>query len=289
MIEHRRRRVLGLAAIVAASLQLPVRSLTSRATADEPPSEVSRAKPGAVEAPTRIVASQKPLADQGGPKPARAAGARLTRRRLEAVEMLKAILGGSQMGPGEGWFHDGELSRGWPWLARRCGAGLDDRIGIDTFVGPVELFDRLDRDRDGWIDRGDFDWSYQSPWVKLSSAAAGRFRAIDLNSNGRVSKAEWGKFFDRAGASKDHLTPDDFRDALIAPSKKPEGPPPDMPTTLTLITGLLKGEVGSVFEGPRVGELAPEFVLPTIDRKAAVDFHQIRGKRPVVLVFGSFT
>jgi hypothetical protein len=39
----------------------------------------------------------------------------------------------------------------------------------------------------------------------------------------------------------------------------------------------------------RVGELAPDFALPTIDHKAEVRLSSFRGKQPVVLVFGSYT
>jgi hypothetical protein len=39
----------------------------------------------------------------------------------------------------------------------------------------------------------------------------------------------------------------------------------------------------------RVGDPAPEFVLPTVDRKSEVRLSEFRGKQPVVLVFGSYT
>jgi hypothetical protein len=39
----------------------------------------------------------------------------------------------------------------------------------------------------------------------------------------------------------------------------------------------------------RVGELAPDFVLTTVDHKADVRLASLRGDRPVVLVFGSYT
>jgi hypothetical protein len=39
----------------------------------------------------------------------------------------------------------------------------------------------------------------------------------------------------------------------------------------------------------RVGETAPDFVLPTLDRRSQVRLASFRGKRPVVLVFGSYT
>ena len=38
-----------------------------------------------------------------------------------------------------------------------------------------------------------------------------------------------------------------------------------------------------------VGEQAPDFTLPTIDRSQHVTLSEHRGERPVVLVFGSYT
>jgi hypothetical protein len=37
------------------------------------------------------------------------------------------------------------------------------------------------------------------------------------------------------------------------------------------------------------GDLAPDFRLPTLDRRSAVQLSSFRGDRPVVLVFGSYT
>jgi hypothetical protein len=39
----------------------------------------------------------------------------------------------------------------------------------------------------------------------------------------------------------------------------------------------------------RVGDAAPDFNLPTQDRKAQVQLASFRGSQPVVLVFGSYT
>jgi hypothetical protein len=38
-----------------------------------------------------------------------------------------------------------------------------------------------------------------------------------------------------------------------------------------------------------VGDSAPDFRLPTLDRKNSVQLASFRGDRPVVLVFGSYT
>jgi len=37
------------------------------------------------------------------------------------------------------------------------------------------------------------------------------------------------------------------------------------------------------------GETAPDFALPTLDRKQTVRLASFRGSKPVVLVFGSYT
>jgi len=39
----------------------------------------------------------------------------------------------------------------------------------------------------------------------------------------------------------------------------------------------------------QVGDPAPDFVLPTADRKAQVQLASFRGSKPVVLIFGSYT
>lgn len=39
----------------------------------------------------------------------------------------------------------------------------------------------------------------------------------------------------------------------------------------------------------RVGDIAPDFTLPTADRKSDVRLSSFRGRMPVVLVFGSYT
>ncbi len=39
----------------------------------------------------------------------------------------------------------------------------------------------------------------------------------------------------------------------------------------------------------RVGDSAPDFTLPKVDRSARVQLSSFRGRRPVVLVFGSYT
>jgi len=213
-------------------------------------------------------------------------------RSPEIVEMLTAVLGGSEMGPGEGWFHDGQSRYGWKWLASRHhvdpGGGVITR---EEFHGPPELFNRLDRDRDGKLTSSDFDWSERSAYAKAGRPSSSWFRSIDTNSNGRISRQEWQEFFAKAAHGKDYLTPDDLREAFPTTPPRPSTPPPkkDGPSPLTLLLGLLTGELGSMFEGPSVGQRAPDFALRTQDGKRQIRLSQYRGKKPVVLIFGSFT
>ena len=38
-----------------------------------------------------------------------------------------------------------------------------------------------------------------------------------------------------------------------------------------------------------VGDEAPDFALPTVDRSSTIRLSSFRGERPVVLIFGSYT
>jgi hypothetical protein len=207
--------------------------------------------------------------------------------RIEAVEMVTAIVNGSQMGPGEGWFHAGQSRYNWKWLAARYDKGGTGVITRKQFTGPAELFDRLDRNRDGVLTAEDFDWSERSPFSREAGMARMVFGRMDRDSNGRVSREEWEAFFKKAANGKDHLTPEDLREALFPPQKREAGK--DGPSPLVLLHGLLVGEIGSIHEGPALNAKTPDFTLPTEDGKTTLTLSDLRGRKPVVLIFGSFT
>jgi hypothetical protein len=206
----------------------------------------------------------------------------------EILEMMWAIANGSEMGPGEGWFHPAQGRYGWDWLTARYDADKDGRITREEFLGPGELFDRLDRDRDGVLTTKDFDWTDRSPFLRQMRTTSQWFRCIDANSNGRISHEEWQVFFARAAKGKDHLTREDLREALNPPVPPAESRAEE-PSRVVLIRGLLTGELGSMWEGPSINEQAPDFALRTQDGTRRVRLSEFRGKKPVVLVFGSFT
>jgi hypothetical protein len=207
----------------------------------------------------------------------------------EGVRMLIAILGGSKMGPGDGWFGPAESRYSWKWLADR--SGVDSKKGgipRSRFTGPDALFKRLDRNKDGVITADDFDWSDRNPYVQMSYFADRLFRRLNAHGNGRLTKDELAQFFDSAALGKDHLSIDDFRDALLG-GWGGGSRPTDMPSPATLVRGLFAGELGSMNEGPQLNELAPDFTLKTSDGKQTIQLAKVIQKKPVVIVFGSFT
>jgi hypothetical protein len=215
-------------------------------------------------------------------------------RKLEAVQMFEAILdNGADLGPGEGWFHPSQSRYGWNWLAARHKVDAKASIDKKAFRGTPELFERLDRNKDGVLNADDFDWSDRSAFARSSVPANMWFRALDTNSNGRVSREEWLALFDKASKGKGYLTADDLRQAFpLTPPPRPPTPPAnaksEMPSKATLIAGLFSGEIGSVFEGPGIGQKAPQFILKRADGTGTISLAQLN-KKPVVLIFGSFT
>jgi hypothetical protein len=209
----------------------------------------------------------------------------------EIIEMIQAIVKGSQMGPGDGWFHPGQSRFGWEWLAARHGIEPRGIIERSKFHGPPDLFQRLDRNRDGVLDATDFDWSERSPYLRQAGLASMWYSMIDTNSNGRISREEWEAYFTKLAKGKDYLTPEDLREALTPPSPPRSATPPRSagPSPAVLLKGLFHGELGSFFEGPNPGDFAPGFTLKTQDGKKQVSLAQYRGHKPVVLIFGNFT
>jgi hypothetical protein len=209
----------------------------------------------------------------------------------EAAEMFWVIVGGKMPMPGSAWFHPGETRYGWTWLTERHGIEKGGSIPRDKFQGSSEMFERLDRVKDGSLTAMDFDWSDTSMFNRMANMARNWFGMHDGNSNGKLTKEEWDKMFARASQTKGYLTPDDLRELfpLQPPARPANAKPPEMPSRWTLFNGLLSGEIGSMQEGPRLGEKAPDFNLRTHDGKGTIQLSKFRGAKPVVLIFGSFT
>jgi hypothetical protein len=205
----------------------------------------------------------------------------------EFAQVVLAVLNGSSLGPGEGWFKAGQSRYGWKWLGDRYDADGDGRITREKFTGSEDLFDRLDRDRDGAITKSDLDWAYSSPYWAQFRQANQILRRADANGDRKLSREEWDELFKELAGDKKHIDVDDLRLLLYPPSRKQ--PPYVEPSKEVLLRGLFNGELGSMSEGPRVSQAAPDFTLPTHDGKKTITLSDYRGRKPVVLVFGNFT
>lgn len=213
-------------------------------------------------------------------------------KKLEFTEeAILFVRQGADMGPGDGWFKPSETRYSWKWLSARHGG--KPRISAKEFDGPPELFTRLDRDRDGFIAAGDFDWSDRSPYVRQLQGANQWLR--QRFPEPKLTREQWDALFKQLAGGKDYLNADDVR-ALMYPPQPPPAPPrkpgpgEGPPSKAVLIQGLLNGELGSMFEGPKLGAKAPDFTLPTHDGKKIITLsNYFKQQRPVVIVFGSFT
>jgi thiol-disulfide isomerase/thioredoxin len=209
--------------------------------------------------------------------------------RPEAVKMLLAILRGDWMTGTGGWFGPAESRFDWKWLAKQH--GVDPEKGVITkekFRGTKALFARLDRDGDGQIEAGDFDWSDSNPYVIQAGLTTRFFRRMNPRGDTKLTKEDMEQFFKRIANGKDYITPDELREALLATGQN-GFLPGDAPTTEMLVRGLYAGDLGSIHEGPKVGATAPDFELKTLDGKETCRLSKLIGPKPVVLVFGNFT
>jgi Ca2+-binding EF-hand superfamily protein len=221
---------------------------------------------------------------------------------LPSANALKAILysrcteGGQRLwdvlsnAPMRRSFEQGESRYGWAWLAARFDADQDGEVTRREFTGSDEQFRRLDRNRDGVVTAADFDWSDRSPLLVTAQTASQQLNLLDKDSNGRISAEEWSETFSRIAKNKDYLTQDDLQQFLTPSSRAAQSASSNSGLQLQRLKAFLRGESVHLFrEAPHVCVPAPDFLLWTKDKNEQVRLSQFRGKRPVVLVFGSFT
>jgi len=207
----------------------------------------------------------------------------------EAIRMLAAILRGSDMGMGSGWFGFPKQKRDWNWLAAEHKLDADDRLTKDDFRGDPMFFERLDRNGDGELKKDDFSWSPDSPFMREQGVANSIFRTMDKGRDAKLSKEELLAFFDKARGDNTELGIDTFRRSFGLGNSTGLYFPGDAPTPDRLIRGFFSSELGSLQEGPGLGDVAPDFELTTQDGSQTIRLKDYLGKKPVVLVFGNFT
>lgn len=212
-------------------------------------------------------------------------------REHEFTQMLTAVLKGSRMGPGDGWFKPSQSRYGWAWLAERFDSDKNEKIERKEFPGNDPLFQRLDRNRDGAITADDVNWTESSPFFRQLGQTQQWLMQMDRSGDRRLSKAEWDELFAKLAQGKNYLDAEDVR-ALLFPPTAPRpsgGGGNDMPSKAILVKGLLDGELGSPCEGPKLGAAAPDFTLKTPEGTKSVTLSKLWKGKPVVLIFGSFT
>ena len=221
----------------------------------------------------------------------------------EWAKMAAVLLQDKPMGHGRGWYTGSKSRYGWTWLIEtfpeETGDGSIDRDEIPQLADAD--FTRLDRNGDDELNIYDFDWSNGNPMMSQYSPTDRVFDQLDLDLNGRLSRKEMMQFFDETADGFDFLTMEDLRRGLdLRVPPRTGGRRRNSPDQRWLfMSRLLNGELGSLTPGPKLGDEAPELNLPLVmqfeDRSKLeltdefVELKQFRNKKPVVLIFGSFT
>lgn len=211
-----------------------------------------------------------------------------TRPRGEFLRMWDAIRSGQPPVAGFGWFGPAQARYTWDRLKARD-KNKDGRVTAAEFGGAADLFAALDRDGDGAITADDLDWSDNSPYARQLGVAQQLLRRADADGNKKVSRAEWEKLFDELARGKKDLEAEDLRRAIYPAAPGRPGGGGGMPSQEVLLYGLLTGEIGSGAEGPKLDAPAPDFRLTNPDGKTVITLGEFKGKKPVALIFGSFT
>src|SRR5262245_48382360 len=115
---------------------------------------------------------------------------------------------------------------------------------------PARLLEQFDTNKDGRLDRSE-----------VPERMSQRFDQMDADRDGKLSKEELEKF--ARGEPKRRGRPGE----VITPAARGERLPDRL----------------------KVGDRAPDFALPFLGGKGKVTLSDFKGKRPVVLIFASYT
>ncbi len=222
-----------------------------------------------------------------------------------------------------------EPSNVWELLSSKYDKNKDGKITRAEYPREAAKFDAYDRDGDGSITRSDFSGgsrggrrssgSDRSQWVGARVACA-----ADRDQSGDVTAKEWKSFLKSVRSGRKGVID---RDKLVSKvSRGTSGAASRMRGRMVVrvLDGdrdgkirvedlnslfskldrnsdkiLQKSEIPARRGGrgsrqrtrlPRVGDVAPDFNLPTLaDRSKTVKLSSFAGKMPVALLFGSYT
>ena len=161
--------------------------------------------------------------------------------------------------------------------------GLLDRAEVPPKMRT--RFDQMDADKDGKLSLEELN-KYAGTGDKNGLATDALvdplLQALDTNGDGELSEAEIRGA--AAALSKLDKNGNDQldRDELANLSRRRGGGKPG-----EVITPAAKGE--RIAEKLKVGDVAPDFTLPLVDGKAKITLSSFQDKKPVVLIFASYT
>lgn len=244
--------------------------------------------PLAAEEPPKNV-SGLPLSDTALTAEAQAAVKQLQAKFMpgtDARAMLDSLVNEPFLGTGNGWFATSKSQSRYEWLAvaKKFDRNGDGHVDPQEFGGNADDFSRADRNSDGSLDAEDFDWDTPPP--PAASAFARMFSMTDTNSNGKVTRDEFAKLFDRLKGDQEFLAMDELVQQMAGSSSGSR--PPEPLDRSMMVMALMHQELGAFASGPNLDQKAPDFTLAQIGG-GSVTLSKAAGQRPVVLIFGTFT
>jgi Ca2+-binding EF-hand superfamily protein len=206
--------------------------------------------------------------------------------RTEARAMLDSIVSEPFLDSDSGWFAMAKSRTRFEWneVAKRFDRNNDGHVDASELGGPTGDFARVDRNGDGLVDGTDLDWNTAPP--PAASALSRMFAMSDANSNGKVTRDEFIKLFEQLKGDGEYLALDDVVQQF-ASSSPGSGQPEPLDRSM-MVMALLHQELGALAPGPELNQSAPDFTLPRVGG-GSVTLSKVIGKRPIVLIFGTFT
>lgn len=192
----------------------------------------------------------------------------------------------------------------WSFFAERYDKNSDGSITAEEYGRNKETFKRLDTNGDGKLTTADFASSGRrrggSPRRMRGRIVT---RLLDRDRSGDVSAEEWKSFVMRL-PSEGAINREDWGvparmagrvTTLFDVDADGKATRKEVASVLSDMdanqdAALSASELAGAIAAPRAGEKAPEFDLPLLeDTRKSVKLSSYSGKKPVALIFGSYT
>ncbi|MEX2174582.1 MAG: deiodinase family protein [Pirellulaceae bacterium] len=188
--------------------------------------------------------------------------------------------------PRQDWVRTGHSRFGWKWLAEHYDQDDDGSVAQQELPVSPDVFSRLDRTWGGKLSAADFEWSKEDPLTRQKETTFALFKSVDASSDGRISSEEFQAVFAKVAGGKQYLNEEELERLIYLPRV--------LKTAAEERLRLGRSEFSPARQRtgnqvPQPGEMAPDFELASPDGQTTVRLSSFRDKRPVVLVFGSFT